>query len=328
MKPPFKITPQIVNLCADISRAVGRCEGFKIFPPAPQLRRHNRIKTIHASLSIEGNTLSESQVTDILDNKRVIGPEKDILEVKNAVKVYGMIKQYNVGSLKSLLTAHKILMKGIAEDAGKLRSGNVGVMKGGKIIHMAPKYTRVPKLMGDLFDFLKKEKTIHTFIKSCAVHYELEFIHPFSDGNGRMGRLWQSAILISDYPVFEFMPTESLIKKNKQAYYRALAASDKNGDSTVFIEFMLAIIKEAMAEFIKDIRVVTQTLETRLLSAAGHFGKAIFSRKEYMQFHKDIASATASRDLLAGIKNKMLQKSGRLALTRYKFVAQKRFRHG
>ncbi|MEA2081509.1 MAG: Fic family protein [Elusimicrobiota bacterium] len=319
MKPPFKITSKIVNLCAGISRVIGQCEGLKAFPPTPQLRRHNRIKTIHASLAIEGNSLSESQVTDIIDNKKVLGPVQDILEVKNAVKVYDLIKQYDVSSLKSLLSAHKTLMKHISTDAGKLRAGNVVVMKGRKIIHMSPKYTQVPRLISNLLEFLKKEKDVHPFIKSSVAHYELEFIHPFSDGNGRMGRLWQSAILINDYPVFEFIPVESLIKIKQKAYYKALSISDKKGESTAFIEFMLTAIKEAIEEFIKDIRPVPQTCKTRLISAAQHFGKVYFSRKKYMQFHKDISPATASRDLLFGVKSTVLQKAGSRALTRYKF---------
>ncbi|MFH2084989.1 MAG: Fic family protein, partial [Candidatus Omnitrophota bacterium] len=144
--------------------------------------------------------------------------------------------------------------------------------------------------------------------------------HPFSDGNGRMGRLWQSAILINTYPVFEFIPLESLIKDKQKEYYEALSTSDQKGESTVFIEFMLMIIKDAIEEFVKEIRTAPQTCKTRLASAVQHFAKVFFSRKEYMQFHKDISSATASRDLLFGIKNKILKKSGCASLTRYKFI--------
>ncbi len=319
MKPPYTITSKILKLCTDISRIVGQCEGLKISPPRPQLRKQNRIKTIQSSLAIEGNRLSESQVTDLIDNKSIIGPTKDILEVKNAIKAYASIKTYDIYNLQSLLSAHKIIMQGLIKDAGKLRSSNVGVIKGEKIMHMAPKYTMVPKLVNNLFDFLKKEKDTHTFIKSSVFHYELEFIHPFSDGNGRIGRLWQSAILLNAYPIFEFVPIESLIKRKQKDYYHALEASDKKGASTFFIEFMLAIIREAMEEFIKDIRPSPQTHKTRLASAQQHFSKTFFSRKEYIQFHKNISSATASRDLSFGIKNKILQKSGQKALTRYKF---------
>lgn len=319
MKPPFNITPKILKLCTDISRIIGQCEGLKLSPLRPQLRRQNRIKTIQSSLAIEGNRLSESQVTDLLDNKRVIGPGKDILEVKNAIKAYDSIKTYDIYNLKSLLSSHKTLMQGLIKNAGKLRLSNVGVMKGNKIMHMAPEYTMVPKLVNDLFDFLKKEKDIHVFIKSSVFHYELEFIHPFPDGNGRVGRLWQSAILLNAYSIFEFVPIESLIKRKQEAYYHALKVSDKKGASTFFIKFMLTIIQEAMEEFVKDTRPLPQTYKTRLTSAQQHFSKTFFSRKEYMQFHKNISSATASRDLLFGTKGKILQKSGQKALTLYKF---------
>jgi Fic family protein len=320
MKPPFNITSQIVNLCTDISRIVGQCEGLTLSPLAPQLRRHNRIRTIQSSLAIEGNILSESQVTDILENKRVIGPAKDILEVKNAVKAYDLMKTYDIYSLKSFLSAHKILMQGLIEDAGKIRSRNVGVVKGKEVVHMAPKYTMVPKLLDSLFYFLKQEKETHSFIKSSIFHYELEFIHPFSDGNGRIGRLWQSAILLNAYPIFEFVPVESMVKIKQKEYYRALALSDKKGNSTPFIEFMLKTILQCLEEFIKDIRLSPQNSQTRLSFAQEHFSKSFFSRKDYMLLHKTISSATASRDLSFGVKNKLLKKSGQKALTMYQFI--------
>jgi Fic family protein len=161
MKIPFNITSKIINLSTEISRIVGQCEGLKVSPPNPELRRHNRIKTIQSSLAIEGNRLSESQVTDIFDNKRVIGPPKDILEVKNAIKAYAAIRSYDIYSLKSMLKAHDILMKGLIKEAGNLRSDNVGIFKGNNVVHMAPKAIMVPNLMGNLFNFLKKEKELH-----------------------------------------------------------------------------------------------------------------------------------------------------------------------
>ena len=319
MKIPINITSKLVNLCADISRIVGQCDGLKVSPPSPDLRRHNRIRTIQSSLSIEGNTLSLSQVTDIFNNKRVIGPAKDILEVKNAIKAYSSIRSYNIYSSKSMLKAHKILMQGLTKDAGTLRSSNVGILKGNNVVHMAPTCIMVPKLIGNLFNFLKTEKGLHVFIKSSIFHYELEFIHPFSDGNGRIGRLWQSAILLNTYPIFEYVPVESMIKRKQKKYYRALQLSDKKGNSSPFIEFMLITIKEAMEDFIKDARPEPQNSETRLSLAKQNFTRQFFSRKDYILFHKTISSATASRDLLSGVKNRILQKSGHKALTRYRF---------
>ncbi len=319
MKIPFSISTKIINLCTDISFIVGQCEGLKVSPPSPELRRQNRIRTIQSSLAIEGNRLSESQVTDIFDNKRVIGPAKDILEVKNAIKAYALIRSYDIYSLKSMLKAHSTLMQDLIKETGTLRSSNVGVFKGDNVVHMAPKYLMVPELMDNLFHFLRKERDLHAFIKSSIFHYELEFIHPFSDGNGRIGRLWQSAILLNTYPVFEYIPVESMIKKKQKEYYRALQLSDRKGNSTAFIEFMLITIKDAMEDFIKNARPGPQNSKTRLSLAKQNFGKQFFSRKDYIQFHKIISSATASRDLLFGAKNKILQKSGHKALTRYRF---------
>ncbi len=321
MKPPFKIIPKIVNLCSEISRLIGQCEGLKLSVPSPQLRRHNRIKTIHSSLSIEGNTLSESQITDIVDHKRVVGPKKDIQEVKNAIRAYQQIRKYNIYDLKSLLFSHKLLMQGLSKDAGKLRSTNVGIMKGKKVVHMAPKHNLVSELIHRLFLFLKSKDDVHPLIKSSVFHYELEFIHPFTDGNGRVGRLWQSAILLNDHSVFEFVPIESVIKKRQIKYYQALEKSDRKGDSTTFIVFMLDAIREAMEGFISESIPQTQTSKIRLTLARSHFKKRIFSRMDYIKLHKTISTATASRDLLRGVKTKILKKAGKKALTKYQFIS-------
>jgi len=320
MRPPFKVTMKMLDYCAQISRIVGQCEGLKFSTPSPQLRRHNHIRSIQSSLAIEGNILSESQVTDIIENKRVLGPAKDILEVKNALIAYGKIHSYDIYSERSMLKAHQFLMQGLVKDAGILRSSGVGVFDKRRVVHMAPAAKMVPKLIGDLFTFLGKASDINLLIKSCVFHYEIEFIHPFSDGNGRIGRLWQTAILCRMHSVFEFVPVESLIKKHQKEYYRTLSLADKDGDSTVFIEFMLGIIKEAIEEFSKDLKEVVETPETRLESAQQKFGHIGFSRNDYMKFHKNISTATASRDLLFGVKNKLLVKTGQKALTRYKFA--------
>jgi Fic family protein len=314
------ITSKALNLCSKISESIGKAQGLKLFAIPLKLRRENRIRAIHSSLAIEGNRLTQSQVTDIINNKRVIGPAKDILEVKNAVKAYDALPQFDIYSLDSFLKAHKILMQGLTPDAGKLRSTGVGVFKGNKVMHMAPKAAMVFGLMKDLFSFLKTEKDLHPFMKSSIFHYEAEFIHPFSDGNGRMGRLWQSAIILKTYPIFEFIPIESLIKKNQKEYYRVLELCDKQGDSTLFVEFMLQIIVETTEKFIQETRPQAQTSYNRMESAVAYFGKKDFSRKDYMLLHKDISSATASRDLETAAKDKRLKKIGDKALTRYKFI--------
>ncbi|ODS22657.1 hypothetical protein AB835_12990 [Candidatus Endobugula sertula] len=283
MKPPYDITDTALNLSLAIANMLGHLEGIQSQAPQAELRKQNRIKTIQGSLAIEGNTLSTSQVTALIDNKRVVGPQKDILEVVNAINAYEVMSSYRAYSANSMLKAHKLLMK-------------------------------------DLFQFLKKEKETHPLIKSCVFHYELMFIHPFSDGNGRIGRLWQSVILMEYHPIFEYLSIESLIKEQQAQYYKVLETCDKQGNSTLFIEFLLGLIKSALAEFKNQVMVKPQTPTSRLAAAKTHFADKAFSRKEYLTLHKLIASATASRDLKFGVENKILQKSGEKAMTRYRFL--------
>ena len=320
MYPPFQINTESLNLCAEINRLLGQFEGLKIPVPQPQLRRQSRIKTIFSSLAIEGNRLTEQQVTDLINNKKVVGPQKDILEVKNAIKAYDLIHTYKIDRLDSLLKAHQAMMRGLAEDAGSLRVRNVGIFKGEEVAHLAPKYQLVPKLMGGLFNFLKRKDNLNPLIKSSVFHYELEFIHPFSDGNGRMGRLWQTVILIKYHPLFEYIPMESIIREKQKEYYKVLAQADKAGDSTRFIEFMLKIIFRAAQDFLVNVKPQTETAKTRLKLAGDHFQNNPFSRKDYLIFHKNISTATASRDLLFGVKQKNLKRSGARALTLYRFI--------
>ena len=317
--PPFQITAEILNLCAEINRLLGQFEGLKMPVPQPQLRRQSRIKTIFSSLAIEGNRLTEKQVTDLINNRRVIGPQKDILEVKNAIKAYDLIHTYKYSQFGSLLKAHQVMLNGLTEDAGSLRIRNVGIFKGDEVAHLAPKYQLVPKLMGNLFAFLKRRDNLNPLIRSSVSHYELEFIHPFSDGNGRMGRLWQTVILLKYHPLFEYIPVESIVREKQKEYYKILAQADKVGDSTRFIEFMLKVIFQAAREFLANVKPQTETAKTRLKLAGEHFQKNPFSRKDYLAFHKNISTATASRDLLFGVKQKILKRSGARALTIYQF---------
>src|SRR3989338_3890963 len=215
MKPPFTITSAILNLCSEITLLLGKYEGLSLPVPQPELRRHARAAGIQSSLAIEGNTLTVEQVTDVIDHKRVSGPAKDIREVKNAVAAYDKIAEYDPDDLGSLLQAHKVLMDGLVKDAGKLRKTNVGVRAGARIVHLAPSYARVPELMDGLFTFLKNEQDLHPLIRSSVFHYELEFIHPFSDGNGRIGRLWQSVILYNYRKIFEYIPVETVIRRRQ-----------------------------------------------------------------------------------------------------------------
>ena len=242
MKPPYEITSKILNLIASISEKIGEVNAAHLNKPPTELRKRNQIKTIQSSLEIEGNTLTVEQITDLLENKRILAPKKDILEVKNAISVYNQLNKFKVFELTSLCKAHKILMKDLIENPGKLRTGSVGIVKGSDIAHIAPPGALVRSLMSDLFNYLKNDDDL-VLIKSCVFHYEIEFIHPFIDGNGRIGRLWQTMILKEHSPVFEFLPIESLIKQKQKEYYGVLGKSDKQGNSTFFIEFMLEIIK-------------------------------------------------------------------------------------
>ena len=314
MKPPYDITPTILKLITAISEKLGEVNATFLTKQSPQLRKQNRIKTIHSSLQIEGNTLTEEQITALLDNKRVIGPEKDIIEVVNAIKVYEKLNHYNFTSEKSFLKAHFALMNGLIKNAGTYRNQGVGIVKGTKVEHVAPPADNVPFLMKNLFDYLQDEEEL-TLIKSCVFHYEMEFIHPFLDGNGRMGRLWQTLILMSEYPIFELLPFETLISTTQKAYYESLSLSDKSGKSTFFIEYMLDVIDKSLANLLNYNHRIFKDVDR--LDYFLKLGIKEFSRKNYMDTFKDISSATASRDLKKGIELKLFKSIGTLNKTRY-----------
>lgn len=318
--PPFKITPLILQRSQEISRELGLLSGAKIDRAPVKLRRINNIKTIQSSLAIEGNTLGIDQVTHIFEGKRVLGPEKDIIEVNNAIKLYKNLSVINPLSIDDFLNAHKILMKGLIDHNGKWRTGGVGVFKGSEVAHVAPRAKRVPLLMENLFEFLKRNKDITWLLKACIFHYELEFIHPFLDGNGRMGRLWQQLILMKEDSVFEFIPIEVLIKKNQDEYYQVLAACDKLGDSTLFIEFSLDQILVSLKHYNKSTLAPARDANSRLLYAKEKMTQEWFSRKDYLELHKNISAATASRDLLQGVEEGSLKKRGQKNQVQYSFA--------
>lgn len=309
-KPPFTLTSRILTLTSEISHELGVLEGAKLVPFSVELRRSNRIKTIQSSLAIEGNTLSTEQITALIEGKPVLGPKSDILEVENALKLYDNLQAYNPTSVQHIKKAHKLLMQGLIKDNGKFREKGVGVFKGKAVSHMAPPAKRVPKLMTDLFKYIKSDKESPWLIKACVFHYELEFIHPFSDGNGRMGRLWQQLLLMKEDPSFEFLSVEGLIKEHQKDYYNVLECCDRAGDSTEFIEFSLEIILASLQEYTSQATSPIKEPSSRLEFAREHVAKEWFSRKDYIQCLKDISSATASRDLLLGVESKTLEKKG------------------
>ncbi|MDA3866043.1 MAG: Fic family protein [Salinivirgaceae bacterium] len=317
MKPPYSITGKILKLVASISEKIGEVNSAHLSKPPTELRKKNRIKTIHSSLEIEGNTLTLEQITAIIENKRVIGPKKDILEVKNAIEVYEYLDNLNPYNFDSFCEAHGILMKGLIDSAGRLRNKSVGIVKGDKVAHIAPSSEMLKPLMNDLFDYVKNDDDL-VLIKSCVFHYEMEFIHPFTDGNGRMGRLWQTLILKDSYPVFEYLPIETLIQERQEMYYESLGKSDNTGESTVFIEFMLEIIFESLEELL-NIQNVSLTNIDRLNLFKSIVKNDYFTRKEYLKNFREISSATASRDLKFAVENSLIEKFGDKNTTRYRY---------
>lgn len=243
-QPPYSITPIMLHKIAEISETLGRLSVTQEQESNLRLRRINRIRTIQGSLAIEGNTLTEEQITAILEGKRIIAPPREILEARNAIAAYDQFEQWQASKEKHLLKAHQLLMQGLDDDAGHYRRQGVGVMKGEQVIHMAPPANRVSILMNDLLNWLKTTNE-HPLIMSSVFHYEFEFIHPFTDGNGRMGRLWQTLILSQWKPIFKHIPVESMVYEQQDNYYQALNQSTQQTDSAPFIEFMLSVILEA-----------------------------------------------------------------------------------
>lgn len=246
-QPPFQMTEEITNLIVEIGEYVGSITTYESMHQNPVLRRESRIKSIYSSLAIEQNTLSLDQVTDVIEGKRVLGPPQDIREVKNAYEAYERVSMLDPYSVKNLLLAHKLLMDGLVKEAGSFRSGNVGVYAGDQLIHAGTPAKYVPDLMSQLMTWLKESK-LHPLVKSCIFHYEFEFIHPFADGNGRTGRLWQSLILQNWKEIFAWLPVETLVHEHQEEYYEVLGRADHAGDSTEFVEFMLRMIRDALKE--------------------------------------------------------------------------------
>ena len=318
MKPPYSIDSVILHLISSISEKIGEVKASKLHKTPAHLRKENRIKTIQSTLEIEGNSLSKDQVTAIINQRRVLAPEKDILEVQNVVYLYEHFGDFNPYEMNSFLAAHKQLMKGLIEKPGAYRTSSVGILKGYKLSHLAPSDTMVYPLMKNLFTYLKKDED-HLLIRSCVFHYEMEFIHPFSDGNGRMGRLWQSLILKNYSPVFEYLPVESLVKENQKDYYGALEQSDNLGDSSPFIKFMLRMIDQALEEVLLG-QNYSLSSHDRLELFREQIQNKEFSRKDYLRHNKNISAATASRDLREGVEKGVLRKEGEMRLTRYAFT--------
>lgn len=321
MQPPFQLTARIVTLLTRLERQLGRVDILGTGGAVSlELRRENRIRTIQSTTSIEGNTLPVSAVTALLAGKRVVGSKREIAEVLNAQAAYELVPKLRPHRTADLLRAHETLMRGLVDDAGCFRKGGVGVVAGARVVHMAPPAKRVPALIEDLLRWVQNDKQTVPLVKACVAHYELEFIHPFSDGNGRIGRLWQHLLLCTYDSVFAHVPAESLVKQHQQAYYDALAHSNKDGECSAFIEYVLTHLDTALEELIGSTAPSRLDAPSRLKTARAHFGLREFSRKDYRSLHTTVSDATASRDLRLGVAERMLRVRGTKAMARYKFA--------
>lgn len=301
-KPPFEITNPMIGYVAEIAELVGKLSAESSFSVNPTLRRSNRIKTIYGSLAIEQNTLSLEQVTAVLNGKHILAPPRDIAEVKNAYEVYEQLGKLDPYSVNDLLIAHGIMTRGLVEESGTFRNRPVGVVDSeGNILHFGTLPQYVPDLVMELLDWVKTSE-VHMLIRSCVFHYELELIHPFADGNGRVGRLWHTLLLSQWNPAFAWLPVESIIHDRQKEYYAAINASNNAGESTAFIEFMLAAIKAALIEAISVRDVMS---EEKMDKTVLRWNKI----QEYLKTHDyimnadvrtlcDVSSATANRILV------------------------------
>jgi Fic family protein len=271
-KPPITISEKIVNLVAEISELVGKIHVGENVPTSPRLRKNNRIRSIHSSLAIENNSLSLEQVTAIINGRRVLGSVAEIREVKNAFEAYDIMLSLDPFDMKDMLSAHAKLMQGLVAEAGQFRTAVVGVFAGDRLIHLAPPAQFVPQQIEDLLAWTANSD-LNMLIKSCVFHYEFEYIHPFQDGNGRMGRMWQTLLLSKYKPMFMYLPVETLIKNRQQEYYSSLAEADSVADSCIFVEFLLQAIFDTLKEYDAaeelpiNVKIVIEALAGDTLSA-------------------------------------------------------------
>ena len=308
-QPPFEINERIMADVIEIAELVGRVSVTDKISMNPTLRRTNRIQTIYSSLAIEQNTLDIEQVTAVLSGKRVIAPPKDIAEVQNAYEIYDNMDKLNPYSIDDLLKAHSDMERGLLNEAGEFRSRPVGVADSeGNILHFGTLPQYVPKLVQELLEWTEKSE-IHLLIKSCVFHYEFELIHPFADGNGRMGRLWHTLLLSKWNPIFAWLPIESIIHDNQSEYYNAINVSNNNGNSTVFIEFMLSVIKQALQESINDKpKNISSKSDLRWNKINDYLETHEYILNSDVQKLLGVSSATATRILVGFMKDGKLKR--------------------
>ena len=303
-KPPFEITNTIIDSVAEIAELVGRLTSTNQLSSNPTLRRSNRIRTIHGSLAIEQNTLSLEQVTAVLNGKHVLAPPKDIAEVKNAYEIYERLDELDPYSVDDLLTAHGIMTRELVDESGMFRTRPVGVVdQEGRVLHFGTLPQYVPDLVMELLDWVKSSD-VHMLIRSCVFHYEFELIHPFADGNGRVGRLWHTLLLSKWNPAFAWLPVESIIHDRQEEYYAAINTSNDAGESTVFIEFMLSSIKASLIDAISESDAVSDGATDKAMMRWKQIEKFLATHPYIMNADVralcGVSAATANR-ILAGL---------------------------
>jgi Fic family protein len=316
--PPFELGRDVLKALVAVERLIGRLEGLPVPRPELRLRRQNRVRTIQGSVAIEGNTLSLGQVTALLEGRRVLGPAREILEVKNAIAAYELAPRLRVGSRADLLKAHAVMLRGLLPDAGRFRAGPVGVLLGAKVVHVAPPADRLGALIADLLRWLRTSDDPEV-VKAIVAHYELVFVHPFTDGNGRMARLWQHAALLRVSPAFAYVPFESVIRTRQAQYYAAIRRSNRSGDSTAFLAFSLQALRDALEELLEDFRPEPVDPDRRLELAREGLGARWFTRAHYLRVHRTISLITASRDLHRGVASGILESRGARRLAKYRY---------
>ena len=325
MKPPYEITSKILELISSISEQIGEIKAARLIKPPTELRKRNRIKTIQSSLEIEGNTLTIEQITDLINNKRVLAPKKDILEVKNAIQVYSKLDTFDAYKLDSLCAAHKLLMNGLIDNPGQLRNTSVGIVKGEDLAHIAPPGEMVYPLIKDLFDYLKNDKDL-PLIKSCVFHYEFEFIHPFSDGNGRISRVLTNFLLLkSGYQYMPYISHEKIIEDNKPDYYMALRRSQKSfkkekEDIIPWLDFFLTIFlkQSKMAIDLLSEDNIEDSLSVKQLAIWQYFQTVTETTPKDICEKVKIARPTINQVLNKLLQLKRIERIGSGRSTRYR----------
>lgn len=301
-KPPFEINEKIMTEVIEIAELVGKVSISSQISSNPTLRRTNRIRTIYSSLAIEQNTLDIEQVTAVLSGKRVLAPPKDIAEVQNAYEIYENMNKLNPYSIDDLLKAHSVMVKGLVNEAGEFRSRPVGIVDGdGNVLHFGTLPQFVPQLVQELLEWTETSD-VHMLIKSCVFHYEFELIHPFADGNGRIGRLWHTLLLSKWNPIFAWLPIESIIYDNQAKYYNAINLSNSNGNSTVFIEFLLPVIKQTLQEAVDVVIETKSKSDMRWSTVSDFLDTHDYIMNSDVQKLLGVSSATATRILTGFMK--------------------------